>query len=100
MGYEKPLRNYWSGLISFEEMQKEVGYYESVNTDWFDILMQNSFSHKHTLSLSGGSSALRYYVSAGFADTRGNIKGEENKQYTANINLTANYQRLSIRFGT
>ena len=99
MGYEKPLRNYWSGLISFEEMQKEVGYYESVNTDWFDILMQNSFSHKHTLSLSGGSSALRYYVSAGFADTRGNIKGEENKQYTANINLTANYQRLSIRFG-
>ena len=99
MGYEKPLRNYWSGLISFEEMQKEVGYYESVNTDWFDILMQNSFSHKHTLSLSGGSSALRYYVSAGFADTRGNIKGEENKQYTANINLTANYQRISIRFG-
>ena len=99
MGYEKPLRDYWENKITFEEMQKEVGYYESVNTDWFDLLMRNSFTHKHTLSISGGSSSLRYYASIGFSDASGSIKGENNKSYTANINLTANYNKFTFRMG-
>ena len=98
MGYEKPLNDYWMGQISFDEMQQIVSEYEAVNTDWFKILMQNSFSHKHTLNLSGGTSALRYYVSAALNDSRGNIKGEKLQQYTANIKLNANYNRWSFRF--
>ena len=98
LGYEKAMVDYWSGNITYDEMQREIARYEAVNTDWFDILMQNSFSHKHTLNLSGGSSELRYYVSAGFDDTRGSIREEKNKRYTASVNLTANYNRWVIRF--
>ena len=98
LGYEDVIRDYWEGKISFDEMQAEVGRYESVNTDWFDILMQNSYSHKHTLNLSGGSSALRYYVSVGYSNAKGSIRGEENKQYTTSVNLTANYNRWNIHF--
>ena len=98
VGYEKALRDFWLGKTSYQEMQDEVSLYESVNTDWFDALMQNSFSHKHTLGLSGGNSGLRYYVSVGFDDSRGNIKKESVKQYTASVNLTANYNHFTIRF--
>ena len=98
VGYEKIMRDYWQGLISFESMRKEVNYYENLNTDWFDHLMQNTFSHKHTLSLSGGSQAVRYYISAGVSDNRGSIRGEEMKQYTTSINLSANFNRWNIRF--
>ena len=98
LGYEKAIYDYWDGSIPYSEMKRQINHAESMNTDWFDLLMQNSFSHKHTLSLSGGSSSLRYYVSVGYSDNRGSIKGEEMKSYTANVNLTANYNRFTIRF--
>ena len=98
LGYEKPISDYWTGQISFAEMQRLVSEYEAVNTDWFDILMQNSVSHKHTVSLSGGSSVVNYYVSLGLNDSRGSIKDEKLKQYTASINLSANYKKWSFRF--
>ncbi|MDR1272934.1 MAG: SusC/RagA family TonB-linked outer membrane protein, partial [Odoribacteraceae bacterium] len=98
LGYEKAMLDYWTGAISHDEMQREVGRYESVNTDWFGELMQNSLSNKHTVSLSGGSPDVRYYVSAGFADTRGSIKDEAVKQYTASMNVVGTYNRWTIRF--
>ena len=38
------------------------------NTDWFDLLFQNSFSHKHSLSLSGGSEKIQNRTSLGYTD--------------------------------
>ena len=72
--------------------------YETVNTDWFDLLTRDAFSHKHTLSLSGGTDNIRYYGSLGFNDEKGVNKGEQNKTYSAALNLTANYNRFSARF--
>jgi TonB-linked SusC/RagA family outer membrane protein len=98
LGYEKALLDYWKGILSHEEMQREVGRYETMNTDWFGELMQNSFSHKHTVSLSGGTSDVRYYISAGHSDARGSIQEEANKQYTASMNVVGTYNRWTIRF--
>ena len=98
VGYEKAIRDFWLGRISYEDMQAEVSHYESVNTDWFDVLMQNSFSHKHTLGLSGGNAGLRYYVSVGYNSDRGSVKKESFQQYTTSANLTATYNRFTIRF--
>ena len=78
VGYEAAYLEYMNGRISYDEFERQVSYYETLNTDWFDILMKNAFSHKHTLSLSGGSSALRYYASLGLNNTEGNIRGELN----------------------
>lgn len=98
LGYEKAMSDYWAGLISYEEMRRQVQLYENANTDWFKLLMQNAISQKHTLSLSGGSNALRYYVSLGYADNQGSIRGESFKPYTTNINLMANHNRWSFQF--
>lgn len=99
VGYEGIMRNFYNDVIDFDEMQRQVSDLEQLNTDWFSILTRNAFSHSHTLSLSGGSSALRYYASIGFNDMKGSIKGEENKLYTANLRITANYNKFSIQFG-
>jgi len=98
LGYEGAMMDYWTGRISFDEMQRRAGYYESINTDWFGLLTQNTLSTKHTVSLSGGTNNLRYYTSAGMDDTKGVIRGEVNKLYTATLNLVANYNRWSLRF--
>ena len=99
VGYEAAYRDYMNGLISYEEFQREVDKYETINTDWFNILMQNAYSHKHTLSLSGGSSSIRYYASVGLNNVIGTVKGELNRTYTTTINLNGNFNKFSMRFG-
>ena len=99
VGYEAAYLEYMNGRISYDEFERQVSYYETLNTDWFDILMKDAFSHKHTLSLSGGSSALRYYASLGLNNTEGNVRGELNKGYTTNLNLSGNFDKFTVTFG-
>ncbi|WP_294142295.1 SusC/RagA family TonB-linked outer membrane protein [uncultured Sanguibacteroides sp.] len=99
VGYEGALKDWNEDKIEFDEFQRRVSELETMNTDWFDILLQDSYSHKHTLSMSGGSSTLRYYASVGFNDSRGTIKGEQNKNYSATLNLNASLNRFTVRFG-
>lgn len=97
-GYEAAVQDYYNGVIDYSEFNRLVGYYETLNTDWFDIVCQDVFSYNHTLSLSGGSSNIRYYASLGMSDENGAIKGENNKRYSTTLNLSANYERFSARF--
>lgn len=99
VGYEAAYRDYIEGQIGYSEYKSLVDKYETMNTDWFDILMQDAFSHKHTLSLSGGSSTLRYYASLGLNDVTGSVKGESNRVYSTNVNLTGNFDKFTVRFG-
>ena len=99
-GYEKAVMDYRAGTIGYDEFKRQVDYFEQVNTDWFDILCRNSFSHKHTLSLSGGSPNIRYYVSVGFNDQQGVIRGEMDRQLTSSLKLNGSFDRLQFQFGT
>lgn len=99
VGYEGAYRDYMNGFINYSQFQREVDKYETMNTDWFDILMQNAYSHKHTLSFSGGSSELRYYASMGVNNVIGTVKGELNRQYTTTLNVNGNFNKFSVRFG-
>lgn len=98
VGYEDAYRKYINGLIDYPTYQQLVNRYETINTDWFDILMQDSFSHNHTISLSGGTQAIRYNTSLGFSDTRGTVSGERVKRYTTNLKLEGTFDRFSIQF--
>ena len=50
VGYEAAYRDYINGQIGYSEYKSLVDKYETMNTDWFDILMQDAFSHKQTTS--------------------------------------------------
>jgi TonB-linked SusC/RagA family outer membrane protein len=56
---------------------------QTMNTDWFDILCHNSFSHDHSVSVTGGSEKVRYYTSIGYTDQDDVIKNTTNRRYTA-----------------
>jgi len=82
VGYEEALANLYSGVISQTEFESQVAAMQSMNTDWFDILCHNSFSHDHTVSISGGSEKVRYYTSIGYSDQDDVINSTYNRRYT------------------
>ena len=85
VGYEGALYRYYSGLTDYAGFKQEVLRYETVNTDWFDILTRDAYSHSHTLNVSGGSDIVRYYASLGY--DRDN--GVSNTTYTERYTVTA-----------
>lgn len=99
VGYEAAIRDYYNNKLSYSDFKNLVNKYETQNTDWFKILTKNAFQHTHTLSLSGGASQLRYYISVGLQNTPGNNIGELNRNYTTTTNITASYDRYTVQFG-
>ena len=62
------------------------------STDWYSLIMKDrTFSQQHTLSASGGTDAVKYYVSAGWLSDPGLLRnGSMNyDKYTVRSNLTA-----------
>lgn len=98
VGYEAAYMDYKAGRIDFNEFNRLSQYYEGINTDWFDILTDNSFSNKHTLSISGGSNEVRYRASIGYNDEQGVIKKEQNRTYTANLKLNGYFKKIDFEF--
>ena len=99
VGYEAVMKDYYDDRIDFAEMNRQVGALERLNTDWFKVLGQNSFSHKHTVSISGGGDNVTYHASVGYNNARGTTKREKNDTYSTNINLSANFNRFNVQFG-
>ena len=99
VGYEGVLKDYYEGKIPFEEFQRRVSFYETNNTDWFDVICRDAFSHNHNLSVSGGTSLLKYYASFGYSRENGILRKEYGDRYTARVRLTANYKSLDLSFG-
>ena len=98
VGYESVIKDYYDKKLSYDEMKEKLCRLETINTDWFKILMRDAFSHKHTLSISGGSANLKYYASVGYSDSKGNTLKEYNQLYNANLNLDMNYNKVDVRF--
>lgn len=87
VGYEGALYRYQTGQTGYNEFLNEVRNYETVNTDWFDLLCEDAITHSHTLSISGGSKSTRYYTSVGYTREGGTVKTEFVDRYTASMNL-------------
>lgn len=98
VGYEAAIYDLYNKDITQEEFQRRVTEMETCNTDWLDLLLKDSFSHSHTLSLSGGSEHMKYYTSVGFNDDYGNIINESSKRYSGRANIDINYNKFSMQF--
>src|SRR5574344_2596437 len=67
------------------------------NTDWFDVLFNNSVSQNHAISMSTGTDKASYYTSLSFMSDPGWTKQSKVERYTANINALYNiYKNLSL----
>ena len=100
VGYEGLINQLYRGALTYDEFTKQVQYLECLNTDWFDLLTEDAFSHQHTVSISGGTETVRYYSSVGYAKDNDVIKGNNNERYTVALNLNADLSpRISTSLG-
>lgn len=93
VGYEKLTQQLYNKEINFDQFQAGVSQAESRNTDWFDLLMNDSWSQSHSVSLSGGSKQTRYYASVGYTKDNDVVKTNANERYTASIHLDTSFNK-------
>lgn len=98
VGYEAAVSDWYNGKMNYQEFSERVADLETCNTDWLDILMKDTFSHNHTLSLSGGSDNVNYYTSLGISDENGNIRKERNRRYSAMAKVNVTYNKFTMQF--
>ena len=90
IGYTALAKDYRNRKISLEEFDREVKKLETNNTDWFDILFRNAFSHNHSVGISGGNEKATYRASFGYSENYNTAIGNDQKSYTANVSVGAN----------
>ena len=57
------------------------------NTDWQDEIFRTGLLKSHTLSFSGGSDKVRYFVSGNYLDQEGVVISSGFKKYSTRLNL-------------
>ncbi len=68
--------------------QNEVENYENgITTDWIDAVTQTGIINDNTISVSGASERMSYYVSGGFLTQKGVVKGYNYKRYSFRANM-------------
>ncbi|WP_294142810.1 SusC/RagA family TonB-linked outer membrane protein [uncultured Sanguibacteroides sp.] len=87
IGYEGALYDLYSKKITQEEFVDRVYDLEKVNTDWYDELFRTDVSHKHSLSISGGTEKINYYFSAGYSNTNAVVRGSDMESYNGLLKL-------------
>lgn len=95
--YEGLMRQYLDNEVTLDYFQEQLAFLETVNTDWFDALTQNSLSQTHNLSFSGGSSSVMYRASLSYTNNKGVEIGDQAQRYTATMRIDANpYKKLRV----
>ena len=87
--YEGLMKMLNDRLITEDDYNNQVSWLETVNTDWFALLLRNSFSNSHNLNISGGSEKTTYTASLSYTDNRGVEIGNETDQFTARLNVNS-----------
>ncbi len=85
IGYEALWLKYLRHGLTYDELTKEMNKMARRNTDWYDLLFNDSFSHNHTLSLSGGTDQVTYYASLGYNNTPTTAINGGSERYNANL---------------
>lgn len=99
VGYSYYARLFKLKEISLQEFSDEVRKLETNNTDWLKMLCRTAFSHNHYVSISGGSENASYHGSLGATFTNNTAKGNDQKQYTANLSISSRlWEKVSLSF--
>ena len=64
------------------------------DTDWQDAIFRTALSHKHSLSVSGKSKSLSYYVGANYLYREGTVIGSDFERYGIRANVDGKRNRL------
>lgn len=74
------------GITESERAIYEAGTW----TDWIDEATRTGQKQQHTLSLSGGTDQIKYFISGTYLDVSGVAIGDDFKRYSSRFNFEAN----------
>ena len=64
------------------------------NTDWQDAIFRSAYSTKHSLSVSGRTPSLNYYIGANYLYREGTVIGSDFERYGMRVNIDGKRKRL------
>jgi len=71
--------------------------YANANTNWFDVLFNNSLLQEHSLSATAGTAKSQSYFSTSFTSDNGQTLGDKVKRFTGNARHNVKFSdRLSL----
>lgn len=73
----------WDGSM----LQLRSDAFMNGDTDWWDEMTQNATTTQCDISVRGGTANTNYFISFGYNDQKGVVKGGRSKLYTGRLNL-------------
>jgi len=65
-------------------------YVAGKSFDWYDHAFQTGFNQDYSVSISGGSDNMNYYMSLGYLSNEGAVRGNEYRAIRGNMKLSGN----------
>lgn len=65
-----------------------------INTNWYDEVYRQGFSHSHNVNVSGGTEGTTYYFSAGYTDQQGILKKNDFIRSNMLLNVDSRVNKL------
>ena len=81
--YEGAMQALLNKEITHSEFENLVHKYETMNTDWLDILFRPVVTQNHSISVNGGTEKVRYFTSLSYNNSPGIAKKSESERFTA-----------------
>ncbi|MCE5346654.1 MAG: TonB-dependent receptor [Bacteroidales bacterium] len=76
-----------SNVISSPYEKSVYQLYQEGGVNWFDMILRNSVTQNHEISLSGGDAKTSFIISLGYMDEGGLLRNDNLKRYNGRINL-------------
>jgi len=65
-----------------------------INTNWYDEVYRQGFSHSHSVSVAGGTEGTTYYFSAGYTDQQGILKKNSFNRSNILLNVDSRVNKI------
>ncbi len=84
-----------ASLRDYESRLREVR--RGVNTYWLSQPLRTSVQQRHSLTMEGGSQALRYKLYVGMNESPGVMKGSKRSTQTATLDLNYRFNKFQLK---
>ena len=78
----------WLTRLKLLSIERE-NYKAGKTTNWYDMMFQRGLRQDHTASISGRKEDINYYLSLGYQNNKGIIKGDDFQTFRLRTNLEA-----------
>lgn len=88
--------NYTGEDYLYKYLPKLARVNSGINTYWLEKPIRNSFSHNHSINVSGETSGLSYQLVGNYGQNHGVMKGDERERMSLGSYFSYNYENKLI----